>query len=119
MRLNPGATFYAVEQDGARIGFASTTIDTVALGIEITDYFVADLSLAGGSRRVSARSNVLLSRALALRTFDVRTEAAETPLHVGGRTEGDSVVVFAMDIPGQPADTQRIAVSKDGVNPAN
>jgi transglutaminase-like putative cysteine protease len=110
LRLNPGATFYTVEQNGTRIGFASTTIDTVANGIEVTDYFVADLPLAGRVHRTSARSVVLLSRALALRTFDVQAEAAETPIRVVGRIEGDSVVIFAMDVPGQPADTQRVAV---------
>ncbi|MDQ8154851.1 MAG: transglutaminase-like domain-containing protein [Gemmatimonadota bacterium] len=110
LRLSPGAAFYAVEQNGTRIGFASTTIDTVAGGIEVTDYFVADLPLAGRVHRASARSVVLLSRALALRTFDVQAEAAQTPMRVVGRTEGDSLVIFAMDVPGQPADTQRVAV---------
>jgi len=110
MRLNPGATFYAVEQNGRRIGFASTTIDTLSHGVEVTDYFVADLPLAGRVHRASARSVVLLSRALALRTFDVQAEAAETPLRVVGRIEGDSLAVFAMDVPGQPTDTQRVAV---------
>ncbi len=110
LRLSPGAAFYMVEQNGTRIGFASTTIDTVAQGIEVTDYFVADLPLAGKVHRASARSVVLLSRALALRTFDVQAEAAETPMRVVGRTEGDSVVIFAMDVPGQPTDTQRVAV---------
>jgi len=110
LRLSPGATFFAVEQNGVRIGFASTTIDTVAQGIEVTDYFVADLPLAGQVHRASARSVVTLSRALALRTFDVQAEAAQTPMRVVGRTEGDSVVIFVMDVPGQPADTQRVAV---------
>lgn len=110
LRLSPGATYYAVEQNGTRIGFASTTIDTVARGIEVTDYFVADLRVAGQLQRASARSVVLLSRALALRSFDVQAEAAQTPMRVVGRTEGDSVVIFAMDIPGQPADTQRVPV---------
>ncbi|MBI2407725.1 MAG: transglutaminase domain-containing protein [Gemmatimonadetes bacterium] len=110
LRLSPGATFYVVEQGGVRIGFASTTIDTVANGIEVTDYFVADLPLAGRVHRASARSVVLLSRALALRTFDVQAEAAETPLRVTGRIEGDSLAIFAMDVPGQSADTQRVAV---------
>ena len=110
LRLSPGATFYAVEQNGTRIGFASTTIDTLSQGVEVTDYFVADLPLAGRVHRASARSVVLLSRGLALRTFDVQAEAAETPMRVVGRTEGDSLVIFAMDIPGQPTDTQRIAV---------
>lgn len=110
MRLSPGSTFYTVEQNGVRIGFASTTIDTVANGIEVTDYFVADLPLAGTVHRASARSVVLLSRALALRTFDVQAEAAQTPMRVVGRIEGDSLVIFAMDVPGQAADTQRVPV---------
>mgnify|MGYP001590887825 FL=1 len=110
LRLSPGATFFAVEQNGTRIGFASTTIDTVPQGIEVTDYFVADLPVAGQSQRASARSVVLLSRGLALRTFDVQAEAAQTPMRVVGRTEGDSVVIFAMDVPGQSADTQRVPV---------
>jgi hypothetical protein len=110
LRLSPGATFYSVEQNGVRIGFASTTIDTTTQGIEITDYFVADLPLAGQVHRASARSVVLLSRALALKTFDVQAEAAQTPMRVVGRTEGDSLVIFAMDVPGQPADTQRVRV---------
>ena len=110
LRLSPGATYYAVEQNGVRIGFASTTIDTVDAGIEVTDYFVADLPLAGRVHRASARSVVKLSRALALRTFDVQAEAAETPMRAVGRTEGDSLVIFAMDVPGQPSDTQRVAV---------
>lgn len=110
LRLSPGATFYAVEQGGVRIGFASTTIDTTAQGIEVTDYFVADLALGGQMHRASARSVVLLSRALALRTFDVQVEAAQTPMRVTGRTQGDTLVVFSMDVPGQPADTQRVRV---------
>ena len=110
LRLSPGATFFAVEQNGTRIGFASTTIDTVPNGIEVTDYFVADLPVAGQLQRASARSVVLLSRGLALKTFDVQAEAAQTPMRVVGRTEGDSVVIFAMDVPGQSADTQRVTV---------
>ncbi len=110
LRLSPGAAYYMVEQHGQRIGFASTTIDTLSQGIEVTDYFVADLPLAGQLHRASARSVVVLSRALALRTFDVQADAAGAPMRVTGRTEGDSAVVYVMDVPGQPADTQRVAV---------
>ncbi len=109
-RISPGATFYAVMQEGKQIGFASNTLDTLSTGIEVTDYFVADLPVAGQMRRASARSVIHLSRALALRTFDVQADAAGTPIKVGGRADGDSAVVFAMDVPGQPSDTQRIAV---------
>jgi hypothetical protein len=110
LRLSPGATFFAVEQNGVRIGFASTTIDTLARAIEVTDYFVADMPLGGQVHRASARSVVQLSRALALRTFDVQADAAGMPMRVTGRTEGDSLVIFTMDVPGQPSDTQRVTV---------
>ncbi len=110
LRISPGATYYVVEQDGRQIGFSSTTIDTTATGIEVTDYFIADLPVGGVGQRASARSVITLTRALALRTFDVEVEAAQTPMHVRGRTEGDTAVVFQLSAPGQPADTQRVAV---------
>jgi hypothetical protein len=118
LRLSPGAAYYTVERYGQRIGFASTTIDTLSQGIEVTDYFVADLPLAGQVHRASARSVVVLSRALALRTFDVQADAAGTPMRVTGRTEGDSAVVFVMDVPGQAADTQRVPVRGPVLVPA-
>jgi hypothetical protein len=110
LNISPGASFYVVEQSGRQIGFASTTIDTVTNGIEVTDYFVADLPIGAETRRASARSVVKLSRALALRTFDVQVDSPDAPRRSGGRAEGDSAVVFRMETAGQPADTQRIAV---------
>lgn len=111
LRVNPGAVFYAVEQDGRRIGFASSTIDTLPSSIELTDYFVADLVLAGKPLRASARSFITTSRALALRTFQVDVETDVTPVHVGGRADGDSAVVFALDAgDGAASDSQRVAV---------
>jgi hypothetical protein len=75
------------------------------------DYFVADLPIAGTVHRASARSIVKLSRALALRTFDVQVESAESPaLRVGGRAEGDSAIVFALTTGGIATDSQRVAV---------
>ena len=112
MRLNPGATFYVVEQQGKQIGFASTTIDTVQNGIDVTDYYVADFSTAVRAHRETARSVTRLSRALALRSFDVLAESPGSALHIGGRTEGDSAIVFARgdSVAGIRADSQRVAV---------
>lgn len=110
LRVNPGATFFAVHQDGRQIGFASTTLDTTETGIDVVDYFVADLPVAGARTRASARSIVKLSRALALRTFDVSVDAPGAQLTAGGRTDGDSGVVFVLSTNGEPADSQRIAV---------
>jgi hypothetical protein len=110
LRVNPGATFYAVEQGGAQIGFASTTLDTTSTGIEVVDYFVADVPAAGTVTRASARSVVTLSRALALKTFDVRVTAPGANVTAGGRTDGDSGVVYSLSTNGAPADSQRLAV---------
>lgn len=111
MRLAPGATFFVVERDGRQIGFASTTIDTSATAFEVVDYFIADMPVAGREFRASARSVITLSRALALRTFDVQVEAADAPLGVTGYADGDTAVAFVLRTPGQPPDTQRIAVN--------
>ena len=110
MRLPPGANYYVVEQDGRQIGFASTTIDTTGTTFEVVDYFIADLPVAGQNLRASARSVITLSRALALRRFDVAIEAPDAPMSVSGGVEGDSAVAFVLQMPGQPSDTQRIAV---------
>jgi hypothetical protein len=111
LRIAPGATFFVVEQGGKQIGFASNTIDTTTTGIDVIDYFVADLPIAGASRRASARSVVKLSRGLALRTFDVQVESQDAPIRVGGRAEGDTAIVYALTtLRNQQADSQRIAV---------
>lgn len=110
MRLPPGASYYIVEQDGRQIGFASTTIDTTSTTFEVVDYFIADLPVAGQRLRASARSVITLSRGLSLRSFDVQIEAPEAPMSASGRVEGDSAVAFVLQMPGQPSDTQRIAI---------
>ena len=110
LRVNPGATYFAVDQNGTQIGFASTTLDTTDTGIDVVDYFVADLPVAGTTQRASARSIVRLSRALALRSFDVSVDAPGAQLVAGGRTDGDSAVVYVLSTNGEPADSQRIAV---------
>ena len=111
LRISPGASFFVVEQGGVQIGFASNTIDTTTTGIDVIDYFVADLPIAGASRRVSARSVVKLSRGLALRTFDVQAESPDAPVRVGGRAEGDTAIVYALTTaPNQRPDSQRLAV---------
>jgi hypothetical protein len=111
LRLSPGATYFRVDQGGAQIGFASTTIDTTAAGVDVVDYFVADLPVAGARQRASARSVVKLSRALALRTFDLTVDAPGARLLAGGRADGDTAVVYSLSTDGKPAaDSQRITV---------
>ena len=111
MRLGPGTTYFVVEREGRQIGFASTSIDTSGTTFEVVDYFIADFPLAGQAVRASARSVITMSRALALRRFDVQVDIPNSPMSVSGSVEGDSAVRFVMRLPGQPSDTQRIAVN--------
>ena len=110
LRLGPSTSFYVVEQQGRQIGYASTTIDTASTQFEVTDFFTADLPVAGQQIRATARSVITLSRALALKTFDVSVENSVAPMNIAGVADGDSAVTFVMKIPGQPADSQRLTV---------
>ena len=110
LRLGPSTSFYVVEQQGRQIGYASTTIDTASTQFEVTDFFTADLPVAGQQIRATARSVITLSRALALKTFDVSVETSVAPMSITGRADGDSAVAFVMKVPGQPADSQRLVV---------
>ncbi|MFZ9898336.1 MAG: transglutaminase-like domain-containing protein [Gemmatimonadaceae bacterium] len=118
LRLAPGTTFFVVAQDGRPIGYASTSIDTTRSTVVVTDQFTADLPVAGQTIAASATAAITLSRGLALRAFDVRVETPVAPMHAVGRTEGDSAIVFTIDAPGQPADSQRVPVRGPVVLPA-
>ncbi len=110
MRLGPSTGYYVVEQNGWRVGYASIRIDTSSTGFEVTDFSTTDLQGAGEGRLATASSVVTLSRGFALKTFDVQVESAVAPLAISGRAVGDSAVLVMTHLPGQPADSQRIAV---------
>ena len=58
-RVAPGGTFFAVHQNGQQIGFASTTIDTTEASIVVSDYFVAELPVAGRYQRATATTRAV------------------------------------------------------------
>ena len=109
LRVQPGAVFFAVMQGDKQVGFASTTIDTSFTMIEQRDYLVADIAVSGAMHRATARTNVMLTRSLRLRTFEVAVEADSGPLRVQGQVFGDSMLRLDLRIgaDGRP-DTARI-----------
>jgi hypothetical protein len=110
LRVTPGAAFYGVTQGREQIGFASSTVDTIASGISMSDLFVADLPVGGALHRASARSEVFLTRTLALDSFALTLDSEAGGVRVTGRPQGDSVLVVAIASGGEPADTQRVRV---------
>jgi hypothetical protein len=107
LRVSPGATYLAVEREGNHVGFSSTTVDTVPTGLQVSDYFVADLPGDAGSRRVAAQAVSRLTRALLLREFSVVYEADSTRIVVAGRTVGDSLLEVSVARGDAPPDISR------------
>ncbi|MEO6444773.1 MAG: transglutaminase-like domain-containing protein [Gemmatimonadaceae bacterium] len=110
LRVAPGASFFAVEHAGVHVGFASSTIDTVPGGLQVTDYFVADVAERDTMRRIGAQSVVRFTRTLALRDFRLSFDTGERRQAVHGWTVGDSLLAFVVERPGRPADTTRISL---------
>lgn len=112
LRVNPGAVFYAVMQGDQQVGFASSTLDTSTAGIEQRDYLVADIPVGGSLHRATARTSVVLTRTLRLKSFDVAVDADQSPMHVAGRVIGDSVLQFGVSAgPNTPVDTQELKLA--------
>lgn len=112
LRVTPGASFFAVLQRGAQIGFASTTVDTADAGITVSDYLVADLPIGGTLHRASVRTTVRLSRALRVNSFSADVEAGLAPIRASGRVFGDTLLEYIVrGVAGQPADTQRVRLT--------
>ena len=111
LRVTPGAVFYAVMQGDKQVGFASSTVDTAATTIEQRDYLVADILAAGVVHRATARTNVVLTRTLRVRSFDAEVEADSAPVKVTGEIIGDTAVRIVMNAaPGQKPDTQHLSI---------
>ncbi len=111
LRVAPGAVYYGVFQGDRLVGYASSTVDTTRTAILMRDYLVADVTGPGGSiERTSSRSTVTLSRGLHIREFALETHAGSSPEEIGGRIEGDSLVVVGVRRGLAPADTQRVRI---------
>ena len=112
LRVTPGATFFAVLQKNEQIGFASTTIDTANGGINVEDYLMADLPLAGKLHRATARTSVHLSRGLRVTSFALDMSTDVNPIKATGRVIGDSILEYSLTgLGGAKPDTQRVHIS--------
>lgn len=111
LRVSPAAIFYAVMQGDQQVGFASSTIDTTMTTIEQRDYLVADIPAGGTMHRAEVRTNVVLSRTLRLRSFEMSMEAEQAPLRVLGEVEGDTTLMVVVQQGEARPDTQRIALT--------
>jgi hypothetical protein len=112
LRVSPGAVFYAVMQGEKQVGFASSTLDTAATTIEQRDYLVVDLVAGGQVHRATARTNVILTRTLRVRSFEAEVEADSSPMTVKGTVSGDTTLSYVLNpVPGATGDTQHVSIA--------
>jgi len=108
MRVAPGASYFAVLQQGQQIGFASSTIDTTDGGISVHDYLVADIPVAGRTHRATARTEVNLTRTLRVSQFRMQVDAGLVPLDASGQMIGDTLMLLVVRTSPAQADTHHI-----------
>ncbi|HKW46229.1 MAG TPA: transglutaminase-like domain-containing protein [Gemmatimonadaceae bacterium] len=112
LRVSPGAVYYAVMQGNRQIGFASSSIDTATTTISADDYLVADLPVGGRAHRASARTHVVLTRAMRTKAFVVSFEGDAAPIVARGRVLDDTLLILMLATGNDaPVDTQRIKLS--------
>lgn len=116
-RVNPGNVFYAVELGGKRVGWASSTIDTVADSVSkisdtlsLLDEVVADIPSGSATRRTSMRTQVMLSRGFALRRFVVDIDTNDASLRISGGLQGDTSIAYVVERNGTVSDTHHVRV---------
>ena len=90
--LPPGATYFAISLGGQQIGYASSTIDTLADTLRVTDVMALEIPVLGEIKRTNARTEAVLSRGLRLREFRAWLRSDGTRFTATGRVDGDSTL---------------------------
>ncbi|HYV99278.1 MAG TPA: transglutaminase-like domain-containing protein [Gemmatimonadaceae bacterium] len=118
LRVNPGNVFYGVDQHGHRVGWASSTIDTMADSLTrrsdtlmLLDELVADAPNGADAERASIRSQIMLSRAFSLRRFLIDMDSGGATSRVSGQMHGDTALDVVVTMRAR-TDTQRLKVSE-------
>lgn len=112
LRVTPGGEYYVVRQEGQQVGFASTTIDTTVLGVQVEDYFVVDLFADAQVHRASGRMRGELSRRLHLQRFTLELGASLGPYRARGEVIGDTLLRMVVSVDDLPPDTQLVRLTR-------
>jgi len=113
LRVPPGALYYTVRENGERIGFASTTIDTTVVSFVLSDLLITSrpdtTPGARGPQRFAARSSATLTRGLRLSRYSYQTRGRGTS-SATGVVYGDTLLEFTRSRNGAAPDTTRMAL---------
>ncbi len=91
-RISPGATYYSLDLGGQQVGFASSSVDTLADTVQVRDYMLLEIPALGTLQRVEARTDANLTRSLQLREFEAGLRGDGVRFGASGRVTGDTLL---------------------------
>jgi hypothetical protein len=108
----PGTTYYEVMSGGARVGWASASIDTSATGINVRDAMVIDAPDSAATKRFAARARVSLTPGLRLTSFTFELGGDRGPYRVSGKMSQDTLLELITAAGKTHPDTETVSVRR-------
>ncbi len=96
LSVPPGAVYYRLDVAGQQVGFASSTIDTQATSIGVTDMLVLRTPAIGVLHRTAVLSRAVLSRGLRLEGVLARFDGDVGRFTARSLVTGDSVLTVTL-----------------------
>jgi hypothetical protein len=116
LSVPPGAAYYRLDVAGQQVGFTSSTIDTLATSIRVTDIFVLQVPALGTLYRTTVLSRAIVSRALRLQSVDVKFAGELGRFAVRGAVTDDSVLRLTL-LTGTDSATTHVPLAPSSVLP--
>ena len=116
LSVPPGAVYYRLDLGGQQVGFASSTVDTLASAIRVQDVLTLDVPALGRLHRTTAKSDATLSRALRLQSVTADFDGDIGRFTAHGDVVGDSVLVITLVSAGD-TQTTRVRLTRPIVLP--
>ena len=107
MLIAPGAQYFTVTSDSDRIGWASSTIDTSATRIHVSEFLLTEEPDGEAVRRMAVRGIVNLTRGMRLTDFRFDVGESYGPWSAAGTSSADSVLTLVTTAGGGKPDTTR------------
>ena len=108
----PGTAYYEVMDGDARVGWASSSIDTSVAGISMRDVLVIDPPDSGARDRLAARSRVTLTPGLRLTAFTFELGGDHAPFRVSAKMGQDTMLRLVTYAGKRRPDTASVAVHR-------
>ncbi len=96
-RVSPAATYYSIDLDGRQIGFASSSVDTLADTLFVRDHMLLEIPALGSLQRVEARTDANLTRSLKLRGFNAALRGDGVRFGASGYVAGDTLLSVELE----------------------